>query len=258
MPPEIEPEIPQTPKHGDPAPGQEDDLGYDGGPDEGGVTPPAASTQTQQAQSQQPASSQVPVTQQPQMQQAPIIVNGRQFRDAAELAAYTSLVEQNVLQKPTAQNQKILIDGKPLEDVMFNDPERYHEWSIEQAKASVRAENQKVNAERENTQRFWDDFYKQNPDLRDQEWVVKAKFTESFPEISKLSVSEAMSKLANDSRGVVDTIKQKAGVRTKELPNGGATTLGTSGAAVPRGTQPPAPQVSFIDQVRAARKNRAK
>jgi len=189
---------------------------------------------------------------------APIVVNGRSFRDARELAEYTALVESRVLNPITSQDPKrMLIDGKPLEDVMFNDPLRYHEWTREQLKTELKADGEMIATQKNNESRYWENFYSQHPDLIEQKWVVQSKFREEWPTLEKMSVEQSMLKLANDSRGIVDSIKQKAGIKTTELQSGAATTLGASVNSVPR-VKPSEKVLTFVEQFQAkARKRRA-
>lgn len=185
---------------------------------------------------------------------APIVVNGRTFKDAAELAAYTSQLEQRHAAPPAPAPKTVeLIDGKPIDQVMFDDPQRYHQYVVDKAKKEARDEFHAANTQQKQEQLFWDDFYQQNPDLSGLKDVVAGKLRDNFVEYSKLSRDDAAKKLAADSRSVVDRIKQQQGIQTTELPSRGASTLGTTGAAVPRVNTPERPK-SFLEQVKAARR----
>jgi hypothetical protein len=220
-------------------PGQADDTVVDPPAD-----PPApAPAQTQQ---QQPA-------------QQPIIVDGRQFRDAQELATYTQALQQGFQmghQKPTTP-QPTLIDGQPIEQVMFNNPERYNAWVLEQAEERAFSRFQKVTADERNQNQYWNDFYAQNPDLKGFEFIVKSSFNQDFPSLGKMNVPDSMKHLAQAARTQVDNVKRAAGVVTRELPSGGATTLSASGTRVTLPPKPPEQPKTFVQQLRDKRPKRA-
>lgn len=227
-------ELAGGPQDGDPAPS-------DGEP----VIPPAAA----------PAVAAPAAPAAPQNQQ--IIVNGRVFNSAAELAHYTAEVERKVLAPAGQTTEKYLIDGKPAREVMFENPERYNEWILEQSTLRATEAQAAVTASQRNEQSWWNDFWTKNPDLKQFEYIVQSKFRDTLPELRKVSPGDAMSQLAKDSRNVVDTIKQSAGIKTTELASGGATALGPTGTVAPRGIKPEPKPVSFVDQVKNARKKRA-
>ncbi len=192
--------------------------------------------------------------------QTPIIVNGKSFKNSEDLAAYTAHIEQlNIAAAAAPSNQQQnqappeLIDGRPISEVMFDDPARYNKYVIEKATENALGKMHEVNNQKTKETAFWEDFYTKNPDLKDMDKVVMREFKENFNELAKLPVEQAQVRLAKDSRAFVETILQKKGVRTTELPEGGASTLGTSGAGVSR-VNKPEPKRSFVDQVKAARR----
>jgi hypothetical protein len=213
----------------------------DGGAgDEGTATPPAAQPQA--------------------TAQGPIFVNGRQFKDAAELAQYTSQLEAARATHPLQADpaKPTLIDGKPIGDVMINDPERYNAWVLEQAEERALARMNKVQTAQNTERAFWDDFFLKNPDLKDEREAVEFQFKSKWDELAKLPVEDAKRRLATDSRSFLNGILKRKGVKVQELPSGGASPLGASGAPAPKVTQPAPKTLSFRDQVRQLRKPAAR
>lgn len=179
---------------------------------------------------------------------------GREFNSEAELDAYVATLHTPPAQQPApAAPTQGLIDGKPIEEVMFNDPGRYHQHILDEARRLAREDMQAVNTAAGNEKKFWDDLYAENPDLKDQDRAVKSVLREKFDEFAKLPVSEARTRLALEARQFVSTIRQGNGTRTTELSGGSAPALGASGAPAPRVTVPE-PSVNFIDQVKKARR----
>lgn len=195
---------------------------------------------------------------------SPIVYQGHSFPTAEALAAFVA--QQHTAAQPpaafrpapapAAPAQAELIDGQPIDQVMFNDPVRYNSYVVDKAKNAAVAEVRKDAASQENERQFWEELYTENADLRGQDWLVKSVLRETYDQIAPLPVSEAKQRLAIEARKRIDLIRSASGIEVQEMPSGRATTLGASGAGVPR-VQTVETPVSFIDQVKAARKRRA-
>lgn len=185
----------------------------------------------------------------------PIIVDGISFKDTAALAAYTSELNKRIkpyddqAKKPAVE----LIDGRPIDEVMFDNPQRYHQYVLDQATTRATSAIHAVNHQASQERAFWDNFYTANPDLKAHDKFVQFNLRSSFDEYAKLPVQEAQAKLAKETRSSIDGIRQEAGIKTTELASGGVTTLGSTGTSVKRTTQPEKPK-SFLQQVKAAQR----
>ena len=249
-PPAAPPADPAELRHGDPYPDEPEDTGPEGSSvvidDEPAGDPPAPAAPA-------PAAPAAPAA-------APIVMDGRTFQTPQELATYTEALQKGfALGRTPAQIEKppVLIDGKPLEQVMFNEPERYNEWVLEQAETRAVNRLTQVTSQERAVNNYWTDFYNKNPDLKPHEFIVKSKFNQTYPALEKLSVPDSMSQLAKEARGEVDNVRKSFGVTTTQLPTGGATTLGASGAPAPRVPQQTPKPKTFVDQLRDARRKRA-
>lgn len=199
------------------------------------------------------------VTTQAPVQAQQIIVDGRTFRDAQELVQYTQGL-QNGFQmghvKPTTP-QQTLIDGQPIDQVMFNNPERYNQWVLDTAEERAFNRLQKTTSDERNQNKYWNDFYAQHPDLKGQEFIVQASFNQDYPTLGKMNVPDSMKQLAQAARTQVDNVKRAAGVVTRELPSGAARTLGSTGAPAPVVLNAPVQPKNFVQQLRDRRPKRA-
>jgi hypothetical protein len=185
---------------------------------------------------------------------------GKTIESSEELADYTAQLERQNLEyrlekekkpEPTVPVRQFQASAPSQEqtetspeDLLFSDPGKALKLVKEQAKQEIRAEENAKAQER----KFWDDFYKDAPDLQRAEVVVKSVMNENWGEISTLPISQARKILAEKSRMIVKGIKGDNATVT-ELPSAPANTFGASGGKVP---PRPAPQRTgtFIDQVR--------
>lgn len=101
--------------------------------------------------------------------------------------------------KPAAEQVDI---GK----LIFTDPEKAFDLMRDQIVSAVRAENQ----QRADQQAFWTEFYSQNEDLKDLDWVVKAVMQRDFNALKPLQISEAIPKLASAVKAEVLKVTKRA------------------------------------------------
>lgn len=189
-------------------------------------------------------------------------VGTREFDTPEEIAAYALALEDHV--RPNAppaqpaQPQQELIDGRPIDLVMFDEPLKYHNYVVEKATTKAREQLQEVNRQSQNEAAFWSDFYRQNPDLKDEDDTVRSEMQRNYvelAEVSKANPDAAKKKLATYARGHIDGILKRRNVTTTDAPaSGGASILGVSGGSAPRPTKAPEKPKTFKEQVQALRR----
>lgn len=150
------------------------------------------------------------------------------------------------------------IDGRSIEDVMIENPRRYHQYMKDQAKKiaedrlkELRLEEEKAAATRKSEELWWEEFYKENPDLKSEEKLVKSELAADFSELAKLSPQEAKTQLAKKTRDSLKGLLSRYGVKEEELP--GKKSGGIEGSPADRtraGKAPTEKVLNFADQVR--------
>lgn len=83
--------------------------------------------------------------------------------------------------------------------------ERVRAEAVEQAKTEVMTAYQQA----ENQRAFWAEFYRVNPDLKEDDMVVRAVLQNNFGEYSKLSVATVIEKLGTASKEKVLAIQSR-------------------------------------------------
>jgi hypothetical protein len=185
-------------------------------------------------------------------------VGDQTFDTPEEVAAYAVALASRVnpYQPPAAPAKPAaeLIDGKPIDQVMFDDPARYHQYVLQQATQKATDAIHQVNAEQGRRDAFFRDFYTKNPDLKDLDRLVQSTLRDNYEELANLQPEDAKKKLATKARESIDEIRRASGIKTTEVPTGGAPSLGAAGAATPKAQPTPEAPKRFADQVRALRK----
>jgi hypothetical protein len=179
-------------------------------------------------------------------------LNGKTFQSAEEMSKYVADLEQKVIQAPTVQsqvqqpvqNQKVIIDGLTLDQLMFANPERYHQYVTEQANRQV---DLKL-AQAENKRNFWNNFYATNPDLRGKEEIVDMLVQKNWTEWEKKPVSEFAKVVADSSRSTL----KKIGANATEVRSSEAAALSASGQGAPQ-IEVAKKATSFVDEMNERR-----
>lgn len=229
---------------------QQNVTGGPGTPMETAAATPAATAPQQQATHNQP-----------------IYVNGRAFNTVEELAAYTSQIEAQTLRTQTQQpvtqqtvstHQTVSDDDfDELESKLFDNPKEALKKLAQKIESKV---EKKMETKYEQTKRqeedqkvFWDDFYNVNPDLKNQDRVVKSVLREKFAEIGRLPVAQAKEQLAKEARQWITQVRGTSETRATVMETTRASTLGASNQGTPKVETKPQ-VMSFSDQVRGLRK----
>lgn len=196
--------------------------------------------------------------------------SGREFKNKEELDSFMSQSSYSNVQAQSTllstETTQSAISGyepakkKPMPDFL-DDPNGWAERVRTDAAESAQSIVSKADKERqqkEDLQRFYDDLFKQNPDLQKHRWVVETELNQNFnTQYAKLSVSQAMNALVTNSRSKIGSILKEAGVQEKELQSGDAAIIGSSGE--PGKTQAtPVKTTTFVDELLAQREKRRK
>lgn len=230
--------------------------------------PPAPAQQTaQQVEVQPPA----PPPPESAPQPAPITeppkpffeYEGKTFQTQAELNAYLDgitavapSVESAPLEDPPQSPPKeVDVDSltENIEDI-FLEPKKFGDdlkgvFKRERQAAREYAD-QKQNAA-ENNRVFWNTFHQKYPDVAPYQKHIKLCFTELHSTFDPAKPMEAMEKLAQEVRGMIQEGQRPKG-QSEEMVDTNSAFLPPSGQ--PSTIKPPEPQlVKFADQIRAQR-----
>lgn len=191
------------------------------------------------------------------------------IKTQSELVDYTKALEAKLVEVNLANQTKASMPGNQpmtpppsakdeldeIEDMIFTNPK---EALKKHADYILNKVEDKRSALERRTQ-FWDTFYTENPDLKGLERVVKSVEKEKVDELRPLSVSEARKKLAEESRKMVNLVKDRVGVKREELPAGGATIIGSGGHS-PSTKQPAGggQVLNFTEQLKNMQRGRGK
>lgn len=102
-------------------------------------------------------------------------------------------------------------DSAKLSDLIFTDPDK----AVQLIKDEIRAELNTTLASTNAQQQFWSEFYRENPDLQDSDWLVKSILNREMPKMGKMLVPEALKHLAETVKG---DILKLAGKKQKKEP----------------------------------------
>lgn len=226
--------------------------------------PPAPAVPPMTGTHEDPAPT--PPGQTPATPAKPFYVGVKTLQTPEEAAEYIKNLEAKVIDKtveakaPVTPNvlnsgytqtpvQKVVDPEDELSDELFSNPKEAIRKIQQQAQDKVLAAVE----EREARARYWDEFYKNHPDLKSAERIVQSVLGERSREWAALPIGEATKKLVEESRKVVEGIRGPTGTRT-QLPSGSTGTLpaaGTNGPAKAGGQEEP-PE-TMIAQVRSLR-----
>ena len=184
------------------------------------------------------------------------------FSSPEEASKYVAALEEKKLQEvtlpapaaiiPTGM-QKEMIDGKPIDEVLFENPTKVVQHIANKAAQAARDEKAKGDRRAE----LWAKFYARNPDLRGKERILNSIIGENVKEWDKLSEEDAMKMLAKTARDEIRSMGLEPG-KVTDLPPANPATLRGSGSGT--GAAPgsaPKKSTSFTDEILAMRAKRA-
>lgn len=125
-------------------------------------------------------------------------------------------------------------DAEPdFNTLLFENPTR----ALELRDARLKAELEAKYRSEQNFRAFWEQFYENNPDLKDEKFLVNAQFQSSWDTISDMKTPDAQEYLADGVRKEILRISRKAKTATGTVPSptGRAVVEGATG------DRPPAP-----------------
>lgn len=187
-------------------------------------------------------------------------LNGKTFASASEMSQYVADLEKKVVTTQTTTTyqpatvfteKKELIDGRPIDDVLFENPTKV----LNHFRSQVQQEVDLKLTQAENNKRFWSDFYKTNPDLDGKQDLVDALASKNWGTWKDLKIDDFAKAVSTESRAVL----KKMGLdRAVEIPNNNTAALssGNSGATTQTSTEKR--ETTFIDEMKAARAKRTK
>lgn len=186
-------------------------------------------------------------------------LNGKTFSSAEEMSKYVADLEKKVIDQPiytntvqtTSTKQVELIDGQPLDQLLFTNPARALKYIEDRAEQKV---NEKLSVI-DQTKKFWSDFYTNNPDLRGKEEIVDALVAKNWNQNWANMNLKDFSKVAADTTR--SALKKVGLSQATEVPSREAGTLSPSGEVV-RTQTVERRETSMVDEMREARARRLK
>lgn len=172
---------------------------------------------------------------------------GVKLNTQEELVEYTKNIEAKMVEATLAANRNVnqnnnmnsfqpapeipkaqASDPNDIDNLIFTNPKK----ALEIYGNKIKNDIDQSHAAKTREQKFWDDFYVENPDLRNAERIVKSVTGERWHEISKMPLAEAKRVLVKESREIVSKLKGDTGTKT-ELQRTTAQALPSSGGSVP-------------------------
>lgn len=98
-----------------------------------------------------------------------------------------------------------------LENLIFTNPKKAVQLIKDEIRGELNAQLDSTKAQNE----FWTEFYRQNDDLKDADWLVKSILQREMGKMSKMMVPDAMKYLAETVKG---DILKLSGKKTKKEP----------------------------------------
>jgi hypothetical protein len=184
--------------------------------------------------------------------------SGKEFDTPEELQAYTSTLEEELVRKAFATNQVQVQAPQPtaqpsweeeVAESMFTDPVGTLKKVREKVSQEIKAEEDKKNA----AKAFWNDFYKENPDLQNAERIVNltSKELAQDPEFGRLPAAQVKKRLAAEVRMAIKDIAK--GGETETVINGKPAPAFSGSNPIQKAPNAPAKPKSFVDQFKEFR-----
>ena len=98
-------------------------------------------------------------------------------------------------------------DEDDIDDLIWTDPKEYRRRIAEDIKTELRQEYDKDQSEKS----FWDGFYSENPELKEDDAIVQAVLNKNMPSLGDLPVAEAKKRLAELTQQQILSIAQRHG-----------------------------------------------
>lgn len=191
-------------------------------------------------------------------------LGNKTFDSAEEASRYVETLEaiQSQSQAPAAAPAapavaKPMIDGRPIEDVIFEDPNKVIDYAVSKAVSAIDSRREAD----ETRLRLWNRFYEKNPDLRGKERILNGVFAENLQDWKHLSEEEGFKRLAAKTRSEIKAMGLESGKITDLPPNSAPASLSpTGGQPVATGdeTTTQSSGSSFTDELMAMRAKRTK
>lgn len=120
----------------------------------------------------------------------------------AEIAALKSEMESLKRQIPPAQpaTEDEEEDDSDLEELIFQDPKQALRIHGERIASRVKKELQREYQQDQGTQKFWNDFFEQYPDLKDDRDLVEATLSGNLSRLADMPVQDAIKELGRLTR----------------------------------------------------------
>jgi hypothetical protein len=196
-----------------------------------------------------PAEPEAAPTPEPQAQPAPQLIKmnmgGRELEVTPEVAeAY--MEDMRYMQQQSASRQADNELAEPAAEqpnyaeLMFSDPDAYTKAIREEIVEEVRREYQQDQGMKD----FWVDFYRDNPELREDESIVTATLSRYWNDLANMPTGQAKDRLAELTQKQLLSIAQRHG--TKPAKNDTAT---LEGGDNPNNSPTPEPQEAPEDKL---------
>ena len=153
---------------------------------------------------------------------APVYVGKHRFDSMEDLARFASERDSKAQRfeeapevSPTLQNAN---KPKPS-DLMFSDPDAYHQLTIEEAESRIM---NKIST-KETEKKVWNDFYGKYTDLKDPDMqvLVEAQFNKRKNDMRDLPADQVLDTIGKEVRSLINKVRGKP-EGGKELPSGAA------------------------------------
>lgn len=138
-------------------------------------------------------------------------------------------------------------EGPDYETLLFTNPKE----AIRLIKAEMRDELNGQLSATNAQQSFWTEFYVQNPDLKDADWLVKSILTREMPRMMKMQVPEAIKDLSDTVKGEILKLSK---VKAPKDPKGEVEGANESGRTRSKVTDAGKDSPTSITDVLKARK----
>lgn len=184
---------------------------------------------------------------------------GGKMTDPKQVAEYAKTLEKRLVQATAEQPRQVSEEptAEPTPEPQNWVEQAKEHWYTDPDKAitvlrqGITGEVKAENAKKENSKKFWDNFYEKNPDLRNSPRAVNLVMSEKRADFEKLTVGQLTEKLAAETRSFIASVGGSTERTTRDLPQGEAVVTSSGGSNVGGGTGKVTPKPKrFIDQVK--------
>lgn len=150
-----------------------------------------------------------------------------------------SIPPNNAGQQQEQQKKKDPMDEVDFEKMLFQDPQKALKIHADMIRNQVKDEMTQMYQREQGTQKFWNDFYQQHPDLKDDRDLVEMTLNANLNDLIDEPVPQAIDKLADLTRQKILRYSGKGQNKDSEKKSSRKKAQ-VEGAA--NRTPPPAPQ----------------